>query len=147
MQEPKLAPMPTGASDYYYDDEYWEEHIGSFFIDLTKEEREDYMAQNYFPKAAPKTMNQFRAHFEKFHKENVNGVTGLNSLTVNVIGNCFEIGLAGCGDWSTIGDWEGVDLYFEKDLFSDSETYDLIVKQTADAVERQLVAKDLAIKK
>jgi len=141
-----LTPVPAGSLDYW-SSEYWEEHIGAFFVAMTKEEREDYTYNTFHPKAAPKTISQFRGQFETFHNQNVNGMTGLNSLTVNVIGDCLGLGYAGCGDWPTVAGWDGVDLYYEAGLFSDSETYNLIVKQTADAVEKQLVAKDLAIAK
>lgn len=134
----------------------WDQIIGSDFVAMDLSAREEYMYDNYYPKTFPSSMQGFKAIFDSFHNENANNASDVKTLTINRIGSDCSSStpydasdaarIASCGEWPLLDTWDGVEVVDAAAGISQIEIYDNIVKQVADTVEAQLVAKDLAIK-
>lgn len=128
-------------------DLFWEPvlpvNVGDEITTMTRTQREQFMFDAYYPKDAPSSLGELKTLYENFHNENANGFEGVKTMTVNILNNCLN--LSPCGDWPNIATWEGVDYRFHTDANTISETYDKIVLQVADMVQKQLIAKDLVI--
>ena len=133
---------PTTLAYFSYD--YWVDKMGTFFADMSQEQRQDYFYDNIYPKSVPKTLASLNAKFQNFHRENANGFPDVKTMTVNIVSDCW--GHNPCGDWPTLDTWEGVQVIQENNTLESKATYDKIVEQVTEMVINQAAVKNLALK-
>lgn len=139
---------PSVAHTWWWSDEYWTHWMGADFAALDYAGRQQYLYEENYPSDMPVNLAAFKAQYDQFHKENSNGLSEIPTMAINIIPN-YGSGApcpTPCGDWDTIGTWDGVSLWRSPDTVTAQETYKIIVNQVADTVERQIVAKEVAIK-
>ena len=137
-----LTPEPA-PSTAYWSDEYWRIAMGDAFVALSKQQREAFVYNAFYPADMPNTLGGIERKFANFHEQNSNSIPDVKTMAVNVVSNCWDS--AACTDWPEIGTWDGVDLTISPVGVSSTETYDLIVEQVAETVISQVTAKDSII--
>ena len=141
IEEESLIPDANPAA--YWNNDYWRAAMGDAFVALTKEQRQDYIFDNFYPTDIPNTLSRFESKFASFHQENSNGVSGVKTMAINVVSNCWDA--SPCTDWPELATWDGVDLTIDPVGVSSTDTYDRIVKQVAETVISQVTAKGAII--
>lgn len=133
----------TSGPSFYFNDAYWKENMSDAFAALSKDARQNYAYDNFYPVDVPSTMGKIKSEFSKFQIENSSGISDVKTMSINVVSNCWDN--TPCTDWPEIATWKGVDLTVNPVGVSSTETYDSIVKQVAATVISQVTARDLAI--
>lgn len=133
--------------EYLYYNRYWDRllrnQIGNFFVRLTPNRREDYMFDTFYPLDSPKSLEEVRSEFLKFHLENAHDHDEIVSMTVNIFNNCLDY--SPCGGWDNVRQWPGVASNFSSDEASVADFYDKTLEQIVDMVESQQALKSIRI--
>ena len=138
--EEEFGLMPSDSG--YWNNAYWDGVMGPAFTALSYEQRQDYMLAEFYPPGAPTSLGQLKTQFEDFHAENASDKSGIKTMAINIIEDCW--GTNPCGEWEDVKAWEGVDVIEDATVSSD-ETYDKIIQQVAETVLSQVSARELAI--
>ena len=146
-EEVSLAPHESVGENVenpnWWSNGFWRKVMGNEFADMTKEEREAYMYNTYYPKDMPNTLAGIKSKFDTFHQENSAGIADVKTMAINVVSNCWDEAI--CSDWPELATWDGIDLTIDPVGVTSTETYDRIVKQVAATVISQVTAKEIVI--
>lgn len=139
---------PLTAYTWWWSLEYWTYWMGADFALKDYDGKRQQLYDDYYPSSMPSSLSAFKAQYDQFHQENSNGLANIPTMAINIIPN-YGSGAPcpnPCGDWDAMDSWDGVTVWRSPDVVTAQETYETIVSQVADTVERQLVAKEVAIK-
>lgn len=133
----------TTGPDFYFNDAYWQANMSNAFAAMSKEQRQNFAYNTFYPKDMPGTKSGIKSKFAQFHAANSNKMPGVKTMAINVVSNCWDINP--CTNWPELATWDGVDLTIDPNGIASGETYKRIVKQVAATVVSQVTAKDIAI--